>query len=89
MKAHMNHCVNRPLLLRQPPPLAIPFSHRGRRETRVTRETGEEAQWAMGRRKMRGETPSWPFSPSRLPLRANFYGYEVASKILACQSMVS
>ena len=65
----MNHCVNQPLS----PPLAIRFSHRGQRETRVTRRTGEEAQWTMGRRKMRGEAASCPFSPSRLPLRALFF----------------
>lgn len=72
MKAHMNHCVNQPLS----PPLAIRFSHRGQRETRVTRRTGEEAQWTMGRGKMRGEAASWPFSPSRLPLRALFHREE-------------
>ena len=38
MKAHMNHCVNQTLLLRQSTHLAIRFSHRGQRETRVTRE---------------------------------------------------
>ena len=35
--------------------------------------TGDEAQWTMGRRKSRGEAPSRPFSPSRLPLRANIH----------------
>ena len=47
-----------------------PFSHRGERETRVT---GNEAQWTMGRTKKTREAPFRPFSPSHLPLRANFY----------------
>ena len=53
----------------QPPDRELPFLHRGERETRVT---GDEEQGTMGRRKMRGEATSRPFSPSRLPLRANF-----------------
>jgi len=53
-----------------PPPQALCISHGGERETRVT---GNEAQWTMGSRKKRREAPSRPFSPSHLPLRANFY----------------
>ena len=37
------------------------------------RVTGDEAQETMGRRKLTGEAPSRPFSPSRLPLRANLH----------------
>ena len=43
---------------------------RGERETRVT---GNEAQCTMGRTKKTREAPFRPFSPSHLPLRANFY----------------
>ena len=40
--------------------------------------TGDEAQAIMGRRKMRVENASCSFSPSRLPLRANFIERETA-----------
>ena len=53
-----------------PSPQALRISHRGERETRVT---GNEAQWTMGRTKKTRESPFRPFSPSHLPLRANFY----------------
>ena len=53
-----------------PSPQALRISHRGERETRVT---GNEAQWTMGRTKKTREAPFRPFSPSHLPLRANFY----------------
>ena len=43
---------------------------RGERETRVT---GDDAQGTMGRVKKGGLAPSRPFSPSYLPLRANFH----------------
>ena len=56
-------------------------SHRGEHKTRVT---GDEAQRTMRRVKKGGEATSRPFSPSRLPLRANFHrktdsGYEISS----------
>ena len=38
-----------------------------------TRMTSDEAQGALGRRKMRGEALPRPHSPSRLPLRGNFH----------------
>ena len=45
-------------------------SHRGERKTRVT---CDEAQRTIRRVKKGGEATSPPFSPSRLPLRENFY----------------
>ena len=53
-----------------PSPQALRISHRVERETRVT---GKEEQSTMGRKKKRREAPFRPFSPSHLPLRANFY----------------
>ena len=41
--------------------------------TRDSRVTDNEAQGTMGKRKVRVEATSRPFSPSRLPLRANFH----------------
>ena len=48
------------------PPHTLHFSHISEREMRVT---GDEAQGTMGRRKKERRRP---FSPSRLPLHANF-----------------
>ena len=45
-------------------------SQRGERKTRVT---SDDAQGTMGKVKKGGLAPSRPFSPSRLPLRANFH----------------
>ena len=45
-------------------------SQRGERKTRVT---GDNAQGTTGKVKKGGLVPSRPFSPSRLPLRANFH----------------
>ena len=53
-----------------PPPQALRFSHRDRQEMQGN---GDEAQGTIGRRKITGEAQSRPFSPSRLPLRANLH----------------
>ena len=49
------------------------FAQTQARNTSGTRMTSDEAQGTLGRRKMRGEALSHPFSPSRLPLRGNFH----------------